>query len=244
MAMPDPMTVPKDESGINSHTISVVEPMPQFVEAINIGKDFPTDRGTRRVLDSINFRVGMGDRMAILGRNGSGKSTLIRILSGMYRPTRGRVHRGLRLSWPLALDGGFAGALTGYDNVRFISRIYNVPFGQIFDYVVDFSELGSDIHEQMRFYSSGMRMRLAFALSMALDFDCYLIDEVILVGDRRFQQKCHDELFDRRKHCAMIIAIHDVGVVRTYCHSALVLRNGRGRVFRDLELAGNIYSSL
>ena len=216
----------------------------RVIAAVNIIKEFDTEHGRRRVLDGISFKVGMGERIAILGRNGAGKSTLIQILSGLQRPTAGHVERGLRMSWPLAFAGGFEGDLTGYDNIRFISRIYNAPFREVFDYVDDFAELGKQLFEPMRFYSSGMKMRLGFALSLAINFDCILIDEVILVGDRHFQEKCAKELFEYRKHCAMIIATHGLDVVTQYCSQALVMKNGRGRVFTDLHLATKIYSSL
>lgn len=214
------------------------------VEAINVTKVFKGEHGSHRALDGISFRVGAGERIGILGANGSGKSTLIRILSGILLPTTGEVRRGLRLSWPLALGGGFEGQLTGYDNVRFLSGLYNLPFKETFDYVADFSELGKHMRMPVRFYSDGMRMRLAFALSLAMDFECYLIDEVILVGDRRFQLKCHDELFGRRQHCGMIMAVHDAGVIKEYCQSALILKGGRGRVMTDLNLASRVYAAL
>ena len=215
------------------------------IDAVNIVKEFPSEGGgTRRVLDGISFSVGMGERMAILGRNGAGKSTLIKILSGLQRPTSGRVHRGLSMSWPIAFGGGFDGELTGADNVRFIARLYNAPIKETFDYVADFTELGEQLNLQMRFYSSGMRMRLAFALSLAIEFECLLIDEVILVGDHRFQQKCHDELFQNRKKCAMIVAIHDVSFVREYCAKVLIMMDGRGRVFDNIDLAEAIYTTL
>lgn len=216
----------------------------RVIAAVNVVKEFETDHGRRRVLDGISFKLGMGERIAILGRNGAGKSTLIQILSGLQRPTSGHIHRGIRMSWPLAFAGGFEGDLTGYDNVRFISRVYNEPFSEIFRYVDDFAELGKYMFEPMRFYSSGMKMRLGFALSLAMNFDCILIDEVILVGDRHFQEKCARELFDLRKHCAMIIATHSLDVVTTYCNQALVMKNGRGRIFTDMHLATRIYSSL
>lgn len=214
------------------------------IVADRIVKEFETEIGTRRVLDGISFRVGMGERMAVLGRNGAGKSTLIQILSGLQRPTSGTVHRGLRMSWPLALGGGFEGELTGYDNIRFISRIYDVPFRRTYDFVEDFTEMGKLLHTPVRFYSSGMRMRVAFALSLAIDFECFLIDEVILVGDQKFQEKCHREIFDKRSDRAMILAIHAMDVVRERCSSALVLKNGRGRVFQDVILATNTYATL
>jgi len=217
---------------------------PRCVEAIQITKIFRGNHGAQRALDNVSFRVGAGERLGILGPNGSGKSTLIKILSGILRPTSGEVRRGLKLSWPLALAGGFEGQLTGYDNVRFLARLYDLPFGETFDYVADFSELGRHMQMPVRFYSDGMRMRLAFALSLAMNFECYLIDEVILVGDRRFQLKCHDELFGRRKHCGMIMAVHDAGVIKEYCQSALILKAGRGRVLHDLTLAARIYGAL
>jgi len=214
------------------------------VEAIDVTKVFDGPGGVHRALDGISFRVGVGERMGILGPNGSGKSTLIKILAGVLMPTTGEVHRGLTLSWPLALGGGFEGQLTGYDNVRFLSRLYDLPLRDTFDYVTDFSELGKHMHVPVRFYSDGMRMRLAFALSLAMNFECYLIDEVIMVGDRRFQLKCHDELFGRRQHCGMIMAVHDVGFIKEYCQSALMLKDGRGRLLEDIDVAGRIYSAL
>ena len=214
------------------------------IAANRIVKEFHTEVGTRRVLDNVSFRVGMGERMAVLGRNGAGKSTLIQILSGLQRPTHGSITRGLRMSWPLALGGGFEGELTGYDNVRFISRIYGVPFQDTFDFVEDFTEIGKQLYVPVRFYSSGMRMRLAFALSLAIDFECFLIDEVILVGDQRFQNKCIHELFDKRQDRAMILAIHSTEVVRERCTSALILKEGCGRVFDDVDEATNIYATL
>ncbi|MEQ1710895.1 MAG: ABC transporter ATP-binding protein [Hyphomicrobium sp.] len=214
------------------------------IVAERIVKEFETEIGTRRVLDGISFRVGMGERMAVLGRNGAGKSTLIQILSGLQLPTSGTIHRGLRMSWPLALGGGFEGELTGYDNIRFISRIYDVPFRETYDFVEDFTEMGKLLHTPVRFYSSGMRMRVAFALSLAIDFECFLIDEVILVGDQKFQEKCHREIFDKRSDRAMILAIHAMDVVRDRCTSALVLKNGRGRVFDDVIVATNTYATL
>ena len=166
------------------------------------------------------------------------------MLAGLLRPTSGFVHRGLYMSWPLALGGGFEGEMTGYDNMRFISRIYNTPFREMLDFVSDFAEIGASIYEPVRFYSDGMRARLAFGISLAIDFECLLIDEVLMVGDRRFSEKCHRELFERRRHCGMILAVHAPDVVQEYCSHALVLKDGRGRVFDDVRLACAIYATL
>ena len=207
-------------------------------------KEFPSESGPKRVLDGISFRVEAGERLAILGRNGAGKSTLIKLLAGLQQPTGGSIERGLQMSWPLALGGGFEGEMTGYDNVRFIARLYHSDFPAVMAYVEDFTELGRDLHEPMRLYSDGMRMRLAFALSLAIDFECLLIDEVILVGDKRFQEKCTQEIFHRRKRCAMILAAHATDIIEEYCDHALVLKDGRGRVFEDVKLATKIYATL
>jgi capsular polysaccharide transport system ATP-binding protein len=214
------------------------------VEAVDICHEYPTSAGPRRVLDGIGFRVGHGERMAILGRNGAGKSTLIRIIAGILEPTSGFVHTGMSLSWPLALDGGFEGDMSGYDNIRFIARIYGADIDATFDYVASFAEIGRQIHDPVRHYSSGMRMRLAFALSLAIDFDCLLVDEAIAVGDARFQKKCHEEIFERRRHRALIMAIHSAELVLAYCNSVLILDRGRGRLFDDVPFALSIYATL
>ena len=216
---------------------------PRAIVAHDIVKDFTTEAGTRRVLNGVSFHVGPGERLAVLGRNGAGKSTLIKVLAGLQRPTSGTIHRGLFMSWPLALGGGFEGAMSGYDNIRFIARIYNVSFRKTFDFVADFTELGAQLHMPMRFYSDGMRMRVAFALSLAIDFECLLIDEVLMVGDRRFQEKCHREIFENRRQRGMIMAVHALDIVEAYCSHALVLKEGRGRVFTDVKLATRTYAT-
>ncbi len=207
-------------------------------------KDVRTEHGTRRILDGISLRVGRGERLAVLGRNGAGKSTLIQLLAGLQRPTSGHIHRGLSLSWPLGLSGGFAGELTGYDNVRFIASIYNKPWREVMDYVADFTELGDSLHEPVRLYSNGMHARLALGLSLAINFECLLVDEVIVVGDARFQRKCFREIFENRRHHSMILAVHAMDVVEQYCNQALVLQGGRGRVFSDVQTATRIYATL
>lgn len=229
----------------DSHDLALPWPSGErAIEVLGLTKEYHTEIGTRRVLDGVSFSVRDGERMAILGRNGAGKSTLIKILAGLQQPSSGTIRRGLSMSWPLALGGGFQGELTGYDNLRFIARVYNAPLEETFDFVEDFSELGRELFVPMRFYSDGMRMRLAFALSLAIDFDCVLIDEVLLVGDQKFKEKCKSALFDKRQDRAMILAIHEMGVVRERCSSALLLRNGRARVFDDVDLACMIYETM
>jgi capsular polysaccharide transport system ATP-binding protein len=201
----------------------------------NVTKRYPLQHSHRTVLDRVNLAVHPGERVGILGRNGSGKSTLIRLISGAESPTSGRVHRGMKVSWPLAFAGGFQSHLTGLDNLRFICRIYNTTIEDKIDYVLNFSELGPYFREQVRFYSSGMRARLAFALSMVIDFDCYLIDEVVAVGDSRFHAKCQHELFEKRGHKSMIIVSHDANFIHSHCQHTAVIVKGKLREFSTVE---------
>ena len=153
-----------------------------MIELSQIVKRYKTRSGTHTVLDGVDLTVRMGDKLGILGRNGAGKSTLIRLISGAELPTRGTIVRRMSVSWPLAFGGAFQGSLTGIDNVRFICRVYGAQLKEVFPFVEDFSELGKFLREPVKTYSSGMRARLAFAISMAIEFDCFLIDEVIAVG--------------------------------------------------------------
>lgn len=210
----------------------------------DVVKEYRTAIGIRRVLDGISFSVAPGEKIAVFGRNGAGKSTLVKIIGGVEPPTRGEILRSMTMSWPIAFGGGFEAQMTGHDNIRFIARIYNVDLKDAIAFVDDFAELGRQLHLPVKNYSSGMRARLAFALMLAVDFECFLIDEVIAVGDQRFHKKCHDALFVKRKHCSMILVSHDLNIIREYCNKALVLKAGRGRVFHDINLAIDIYSTL
>jgi len=208
-----------------------------------VTKRYPLQHSFRTVLNGVNLTVHPGERMGILGRNGSGKSTLIRLISGAEQPTSGRVYRGMKVSWPLAFAGGFQSHLTGLDNLRFICRIYNTTFEDKIDYVQEFSELGPYLREDIRFYSSGMRARLAFALSMVIDFDCYLIDEVVAVGDSRFHEKCKHELFEKRGHKSMIIVSHSPKFIANHCQDTAVIVNGHLRAFRNVSEGFEYYNA-
>ena len=192
----------------------------------DICKTYPTRSGPIRVLKDVNLLVNSGERVGILGRNGAGKSTLIRLISGAELPTSGTIQRDMSVSWPLAFGGAFQGSLTGYDNLRFICRVYGVDPKEKVEFVEDFSELGIYLREPVKTYSSGMRARLAFAISMIIEFDCFLIDEIIAVGDARFHEKCHHELFEKRGDRAMIIVSHDPTYISEHCNRAAVLSGG------------------
>lgn len=207
----------------------------------NISKVYSTRHGEHTVLNGVNLRVEMGERIGILGKNGAGKSTLIRLISGVERPTSGSVYRGISISWPLAFGGAFQGSLSGLDNIRFICRVYGVPPDSVIPYVEDFSELGVYLREPVKKYSSGMRARLAFGISMAVEFDCFLIDEIVAVGDSRFQEKSRIELFEKRGDRAMIMVSHNAEFIRAHCNRAAVLSAGKLHDFENLEDAFSFY---
>lgn len=215
-----------------------------MIKLKNVVKSYPVKDGRRNILDGIDFELNMGEKIGILGRNGAGKSTLIRILGGVEKPTSGIISWDMSISWPLAFSGAFQGTLTGADNVRFVCRIYGTDFDKAMETVDSFAELGKYLYEPVKIYSSGMRARLAFAISLAVDFDCYLIDEVISVGDAKFHQKCQVELFEKRAHKAMIIVSHELHNIREYCNKAAILDKGKLKIFEDLDEAMSIYNSL
>ena len=210
----------------------------------NLKKSYPMGHGRKEVLKGLNLTIAKGEKVGLLGRNGAGKTTLIKMIGGVEMPTSGKVHRHMTISWPLGFGGGFQGSLTGYDNARFIARIYGRKYGEIKDYVEDFSELGRQLQMPVKTYSSGMRARLAFALSLVIEFDCYLIDEVILVGDQNFHRKCHYELFEKRADRALILASHSAEIIREFCVRAMIIHNGKGTAYGDVDEALATYDAL
>ncbi|MEO7623306.1 MAG: ABC transporter ATP-binding protein [Gallionella sp.] len=212
-----------------------------MIKINNLVKQYPTRHGPRTVLDNINLSIKAGEKVGILGRNGSGKSTLIRLISGAEQPTSGNIHRGISVSWPLAFGGAFQGTLTGLDNLRFICRVYGASTEDKIPFVQEFSELGQYLYEPVKTYSSGMRARLAFAISMVVEFDCFLIDEIVAVGDARFQERCRVELFEKRKDRAMIMVSHDPGFIRAHCEHASVLVEGKLTSFEQVDDAFTFY---
>jgi capsular polysaccharide transport system ATP-binding protein len=206
-----------------------------MIKLTNVCKDYPTRGGPRRVLHNVDLTVEPGERIGILGRNGAGKSTLIRLISGAELPTIGTIERNMSVSWPLAFSGGFQGGLTGADNVRFICRIYGVDFEPRFQFVKDFAQIGVYMDEPVANYSSGMRARLAFAISMTIYFDCYLIDEVLSVGDEGFRDKCKAELYENRRHKAMLIVSHSHRYLKETCDRFLLFRDGHVEHHDDFE---------
>lgn len=210
----------------------------------DLAKSYSHAGGRKHVFKGINATIAPGERVALLGRNGAGKSTLIKLIGGVELPTSGTIVRKMSVSWPLGFAGGFQGSLTGYDNARFIARIYQRDYVYIRQFVEDFTELGRQLRMPVKTYSSGMRARLAFALSLAIEFDCYLIDEIILVGDQNFQKKCHAELFEKRQDRAMVVASHSTEFIRDFCNKAVIINKGAAETYDDVSVAVERYSNL
>ncbi|MEM8650226.1 MAG: ABC transporter ATP-binding protein [Pseudomonadota bacterium] len=210
----------------------------------NVRKTYPTRNGRRTVvLNGFSGTLNKGTNVGILGRNGAGKSTLMRLISGGEQPDSGIIHREGRISWPLGFSGGFHGRMTGNQNVRFISQIYRADFDKVLRFVNDFAELGKFMEMPMRRYSAGMRARLAFGVSMAIEFEYYLIDEVIAVGDRSFQKRCREVFAERRKSATILLVSHNSKLLRNFCDVGGVLSDGELIFYNTLEEAIEIHNT-
>ena len=210
----------------------------------NVWKSYPVRGGQRDILRGINAVVEKGDAIGILGRNGAGKSTLMRVMAGVESPSRGRVVRDMTVSWPLGSGFGLQSSLTGADNARFIARIYGQDVEETLDFVASFSELGRYFHEPVRTYSSGMMGRLLMGLSFSIKFDCYLVDEIISVGDQRFVSRCQAMFESRLAGSTILMVSHFAEHIRQYCRTAVVLRNGQLELYEDLDEGIAVYNAL
>lgn len=215
-----------------------------MLEMINVCKSFTHKGITRDVLKGVDATFLPGDAVGILGRNGAGKSTLMRVMAGVEQPTSGRIRRRMSISWPMGYDAAVHNGLTGADNTRFIARLYDRPVDWMEGFVQEFSEIGAEFRQPVRTYSAGMKARLIFALSMAVDFDCYLIDEVIAAGDARFAERCRQSLLARRGKSALILVSHQIDTVRSLCTHAAILDEGRLKFHEDLDQAFAEYANL
>ncbi|MBC7313281.1 MAG: ABC transporter ATP-binding protein [Rhizobium sp.] len=193
-------------------------------------------RGNKKpILDGVSLMLKRGRSIGLLGRNGAGKSTLLRLFAGTIKLDSGRIVREGRISWPLGFQGSFQGNLTGEQNVRFVARIYGVDSEQLIDYVADFAELGAFFRSSVNTYSSGMKARLAFGLSMGVNFDYYLVDEITAVGDANFKKKCRDIFETRLVDSDVIMVSHSMATIREYCDCGIVLEKGKLTYFDDVE---------
>jgi capsular polysaccharide transport system ATP-binding protein len=213
------------------------------IELTDVSKAYATLRGSNQVLDAVSFTFPPRTNIGILGRNGAGKSTLLRIVAGTEQPDSGEVHRHGSVSWPIGFAGGFNGSLSGEENCRFVARIYGTDVDDVVGFTMDFAELGDYFHMPVKTYSSGMKARLAFGLSMAIEFDAYLVDEVTAVGDAQFQRKCRKAFEQRSGRSSVIIVSHQINTIKDYCQRCAVLSGGRLLEFGSVDEARRAYEA-
>lgn len=207
----------------------------------HVSKAYPVRGGMHSVLDDVSIEFPRGVNVGVLGRNGAGKSTLLRIIGGVEPPDSGSVTRKSRVSWPIGFGGGFAGAMSGEENCRFVARIYGEMPDRVVAFARDFAELGKYFEMPVKTYSQGMRARLAFGLSMAIDFEVYLVDEVTAVGDSDFQRKSRTMFEERSNRSSLIIVSHSFKTIKEYCSRCAILASGKVRMFDSVQEAREVY---
>ncbi|WP_175136589.1 ABC transporter ATP-binding protein [Achromobacter animicus] len=209
-----------------------------MIRFINIQKTYVSAAGRYTVFKDLSFEIPSDRNVALIGRNGSGKSTLLRLIAGLDKPDRGSIITSSRISWPIGLSGGFQGSLTGQDNVKFVARVMGAGGEQmrkIVDYVRDFAEIGEHFDLPVKTYSSGMRSRVAFGLSLAFDFDYYLVDEAMSVGDAHFREKAAAAFKERVLKSQLLLVTHGMGQVRKMCDMVFFMKNGNIEIYEDVE---------
>ncbi|WP_439141818.1 ABC transporter ATP-binding protein [Planktotalea sp.] len=203
----------------------------------NVSKTYVLNGRQKTVARDVNLDIPSGACVGLLGRNGAGKSTLMRMIAGTLAPSEGHIYHKGTVSWPVGFAGSFHPELSGAQNVRFLARVYGCDTEDLVDFVGDFADLGGHFQLPFRTYSSGMRSRLAFGVSMGIHFDTYLIDEVTSVGDASFQARSRDLLKQRTQNAGAIVVSHAMGMIRQLCTSGAVLENGKLTYFDDIETA-------
>ena len=215
-----------------------------MIELREISKSYRLGSGRHTVLDAVSAVFPTGKSVGILGVNGAGKSTLLRIIGGVEPPDRGTVRKDVRVSWPMGFSGGFNPNMTGRQGARFVARIYGEAPRAVEGFARDFAELGPYFDMPIRTYSSGMRARLAFAISFAVEFDCYLVDEVIATGDARFSKKYRREFKERSRNASVILVSHNPEAIRAECDFAAVLTRGSLTLYESVDEAMDVYEQL
>lgn len=198
-----------------------------MIKIENLTKSYRTPTGRHYVFKDLNIEIPSGKSVAFIGRNGAGKSTLLRMIGGIDRPDSGKIITNKTISWPVGLAGGFQGSLTGRENVKFVARLYakQEELKEKIEFVEEFAELGKYFDMPIKTYSSGMRSRLGFGLSMAFKFDYYIVDEVTAVGDARFKEKCAQLFKERHKESSFLVVSHSLNSLKEFCDVAIVFKN-------------------
>jgi len=209
-----------------------------MIEIRNLYKRYHNHHGSDWVLRDINVIIPKGVSVGLIGANGAGKSTLLRLIAGMDSPDRGAVLRHCRVSWPVGLTGGVQGSMTGRQNVKFVARIQGKKekeLKNVISFVEDFSEIGGAFDEPVKTYSSGMRSRLVFGLSLAFDFDVYISDEATAVGDRAFKEKSKRIFKEKVGQSSLIMVSHSEPILKELCQSGIYLRSGKACWYDDIS---------
>jgi capsular polysaccharide transport system ATP-binding protein len=193
------------------------------IDIRNVSKTYVT-RGLRRtVFRNFSLVIPKGVNFGVIGPNGSGKSTLLSLIAGSLMPDAGKVIHHMSVSWPIGYSGIVDTNLSGILNCRFVARVYNRDPQEISDFVGEFTELGDYMKYPVKTYSAGMRARLNFAMSLAVDFDCLVVDEGMAAGDGYFQAKAEKVLQDRKGRCSLLYVSHNIAEVSRLCDQVLVL---------------------
>jgi capsular polysaccharide transport system ATP-binding protein len=215
-----------------------------MISVRDVHKRFPTRHGWHWVLRGIDLEIPKNCNVGLIGINGAGKSTLLRLIGGIDQPDRGEILRDCRVSWPLALSGGFQRTLSGRQNAKFVCRIQGMEenLDDRLQFVQKFSELGEYFDEPVNTYSNGMRARLAFALSLAFDFDVYLVDEITAVGDAIFRQKTRKSFRKLANRAGLIMTAHNNATLKDFCEAGIWLDKGQAHWFDSIDDALQAYT--
>ncbi|TGB83639.1 ABC transporter ATP-binding protein [Escherichia sp. E4208] len=209
-----------------------------MIKIENLTKSYRTPTGRHYVFKDLNLEIPSGKSVAFIGRNGAGKSTLLRMIGGIDRPDSGKIITNKTISWPVGLAGGFQGSLTGRENVKFVARLYakQEELKEKIEFVEEFAELGKYFDMPIKTYSSGMRSRLGFGLSMAFKFDYYIVDEVTAVGDARFKEKCAQLFKERHKESSFLMVSHSLNSLKEFCDVAIVFKDDNAvSLYEDVQ---------
>ena len=218
-----------------------------MIELHNVTKYYQTKYTRKYILNNVTFTIPSHLNVGILGRNGAGKSTLLRMLGGIDFPNSGFISSKNSFSWTMGLAGGFQGSMTGKQNVQFVCRIYGkseYAVKEAIAFVKEFSELGNYFDMPIKTYSSGMKSRLSFGLSLYFDFDYLIIDETLSVGDKNFQEKSKQALRKKIERCNILLVSHSMPILRELCDVGIVVHEGQVHYFEKIEDAINTYGEL
>jgi capsular polysaccharide transport system ATP-binding protein len=217
-----------------------------MIKIDNVSKGYRTNNwGWKQVLKAVSLDIPDNMNLGILGRNGAGKSTLIRLICGLDVPDKGGIETyNRRMSWPLGAAAGVHGSMTGRENIKFMCRIYNINFEETFDFIESFADLKEYMYMPVKTYSSGMKSRLGFGMSMAIEFDTYVVDEGFSAGDARFKEKTKEMFDEKLKKSNMIVVSHNPSTIKKFCTHGAVLSNGELVLYDKLDDAIKAYSNL